>query len=525
MAAPPRNGLSREIWRRVWLLQSMGLMVAAAVTLPWLSIFLRHALLGRGVVATADLDIPGALAAPGGVLLLVILAIGWLAVELFGHAAQFVVAHEVLHCRKITVPTALALVVRHFKGLLALILSLALRSTAIALPFLLVVAAVLKIQLQQGELGDYLARRPPEFLLAVALAGLLLLCMILMLVRHLIDWLLALPLLIFHGQDPTMARRNGRRLASGHRWRLFLHLLGWLSIPPMVTAAVVVVSLPLLWWSADLFGGRIGLSSLVVGVALGGWGLSGLLARFVSATSFSAYHACLCLRAGLDAGASDRSPPGFARLPWALALGAFLIVVATLAGSYLWLGRLKAEPPIPIFAPRGFSVVAAESSIDAIEAAIRSGAYQVETGLPPGGKVHVFHDPGVPGVVRLVSADCDLVKRLAAQRADWRVGLLVRSPPDEIHGLDVDFLAIRPRVFSRDLARRAEAAGLEVDAWMADEGLDISSAVSRGARGIITTDPQLVRRVLAERSELNPAERLLLDLLYRTRHFLEIIRP
>jgi glycerophosphoryl diester phosphodiesterase len=60
------------------------------------------------------------------------------------------------------------------------------------------------------------------------------------------------------------------------------------------------------------------------------------------------------------------------------------------------------------------------------------------------------------------------------------------------------------------LIRRAHRRGKTIMAWTVNDALAMSNLTSQGVDGLITDYPDLAARVLTERSELNPAERLLL---------------
>ena len=62
------------------------------------------------------------------------------------------------------------------------------------------------------------------------------------------------------------------------------------------------------------------------------------------------------------------------------------------------------------------------------------------------------------------------------------------------------------------LVRDARAAGKEVYVWTVNDPLSMSHMASLGVSGLITDEPALAREVLAQRSALGAAERLVLAL-------------
>lgn len=60
--------------------------------------------------------------------------------------------------------------------------------------------------------------------------------------------------------------------------------------------------------------------------------------------------------------------------------------------------------------------------------------------------------------------------------------------------------------------KRADKAGIDVFVWTINDSVGMSSMLSRGVDGLITDEPALARSVLRQRTELNPGERLLIEL-------------
>ena len=56
---------------------------------------------------------------------------------------------------------------------------------------------------------------------------------------------------------------------------------------------------------------------------------------------------------------------------------------------------------------------------------------------------------------------------------------------------------------------------MRVFVWTINDPAGMSSMLSRGVDGLITDQPAIARKVLRERADLNPGERLLVDLAAR----------
>lgn len=117
---------------------------------------------------------------------------------------------------------------------------------------------------------------------------------------------------------------------------------------------------------------------------------------------------------------------------------------------------------------------------------------------------------GMVDQVQIMSLKPEGVAKIRALRPDWPVGLLSSVAVGDALRLDVDFLAVNARFISPGLIRRAHRRDKRIMAWTVNDPLGMSELMSQGVDGVITDLPALGMQVLAERAELNPAERLLL---------------
>lgn len=124
---------------------------------------------------------------------------------------------------------------------------------------------------------------------------------------------------------------------------------------------------------------------------------------------------------------------------------------------------------------------------------------------------------GMEGDIATMSLKYPQVQAMAALRPDWPRGVLAARAVGDLTGLDADFLAVNTGQVSMQLLARAHRAGKLVYAWTVDDPLTMSRLMSMGVDGLITNDPGLARRVIAERAALSAPERLLLWLADRYR--------
>ncbi|MHB8902918.1 MAG: glycerophosphodiester phosphodiesterase family protein [Thermoguttaceae bacterium] len=125
---------------------------------------------------------------------------------------------------------------------------------------------------------------------------------------------------------------------------------------------------------------------------------------------------------------------------------------------------------------------------------------------------------GMEGQVMIMSLKYDGIRKFRSLRPAWKVGLLSAVAVGDLTKVDADFLAVSTRIASRSFLRSARRGGKEVDVWTVNDPVTMSTMIGRGVRGLITDDPAVARRVLAERAQLGSLERLLLEVavLFRT---------
>lgn len=129
--------------------------------------------------------------------------------------------------------------------------------------------------------------------------------------------------------------------------------------------------------------------------------------------------------------------------------------------------------------------------------------------------VQIVEESEMVDQVKLMSLKLEGVEKVRALRPSWPVGLLSTISVGDLTRLDVNFLGLNANSISDKLVDRAHKADMEVYAWTVNDPANMSAMLSRGVDGLITDRPATCRKVIAERSTLNPGERLLIDLAAR----------
>ncbi len=124
--------------------------------------------------------------------------------------------------------------------------------------------------------------------------------------------------------------------------------------------------------------------------------------------------------------------------------------------------------------------------------------------------VDIVEQTGMTDEVAIMSLKYEGVQKIRALRPDWRIGLLSATAIGDLASLDVDFLAVAMGMASPGFVRRSHEQGKQVFVWTVNDAVSLSRMMSLGVDGVITDEPALAREVIAERADLNPAERLLM---------------
>jgi glycerophosphoryl diester phosphodiesterase len=118
--------------------------------------------------------------------------------------------------------------------------------------------------------------------------------------------------------------------------------------------------------------------------------------------------------------------------------------------------------------------------------------------------------------IMLMSLKLAGLQKAAALRPSWTRGLLNTVSVGDLTRLDLDFLALNTAAATPALIRRAHGRGLQVFVWTVNDPVQMSVMLSRGVDGLITDEPDLVRRVMEYRDTLGPFGRVLVWLAGET---------
>ncbi len=123
---------------------------------------------------------------------------------------------------------------------------------------------------------------------------------------------------------------------------------------------------------------------------------------------------------------------------------------------------------------------------------------------------------GLADRVEYMSLEYRRIQRLATADPNPPTGFVSNISVGDLTDSNADFFAVSARAASRDFVRRAHSHGKKVYVWTVNTPREMALFVDRGVDGIITDNPSLLRKVLAELDDFAAAERLLLRVSHET---------
>ncbi len=399
----------KEIWREALgiLRKSIGQVFTTHLAYIALGVILFTPLVGMlghlllhlsGKTALSDLDIAWFLLSPLGMAALIVMAALLITILAFEQASLMAISAGAVRGLHIGALQALRFTARRAARIYLFTAHLVARVLIITLPFLAAGGAIAWFLLTDYDINYYLTEKPPGFLLAVALIGVLLLTMLVVLIRKLIGWSLALPLVLFTDLPPARSFVESNELVEGHKREVVTALLSW-AAAALLLGAVVVACVQLLGsLLVPLFFDSIKLLVIVLGGVVALWSLGNLVTTTLTSGSFAAVVMIFYERYGSKITTSDLEDKQPKRL-WRMTAPRFALLLigavaaAALAGSWL-LNGIQTQDDVVVIAHRGAAGKAPENTLASIREAIKDGADMIEIDVQESsdGEVVVIHD-------------------------------------------------------------------------------------------------------------------------------------
>ncbi|MCU0990163.1 MAG: hypothetical protein MUE63_11425, partial [Xanthomonadales bacterium] len=232
----------RACWRTLALTDVTAKIVAFVLLTPMVAILFRVLLAMSGRTVLADQDILLFFVRPAGGLLAILfggLLLGIVALE---QSALMAVLYANQAGRPIGVSTALRFALAHGWPVLRLTARMVGGTMLAVAPFVALAGVTYVALLGDHDINYYLKERPPAFLAALGIGGVIVVALAAVLLRLWTGWFSALPLVLFEDVSPARALRVSRDRARGHRRALVLSIVGWALALAAVSAAATSVT-------------------------------------------------------------------------------------------------------------------------------------------------------------------------------------------------------------------------------------------------------------------------------------------
>ncbi len=374
-------------------------LVVAGVLLPLGSAGLHLLVRGSGRQVLADTDIALFLLTPWGWAALLLGGAVWLSALALQQAALLnVLALGSVDHRWMA---ALVATIGSWKPIFLVSVRLVFRVLLWSLPFVAALGLIYVGLLTRYDINYYLSVQPAEWWWALALAGGVLGCWLVVLVPRLLLWYLAFPLVMFADVAPSQALAQSSDRMRGKRRVWFGTLAIWLALPGL--AGVVLTSLlaGLGHWLLDEPNTSLTRALVIVGALTSAWAAG----QWLLSVGASAWHAALWYRWARQRSAiPDAAREVEAILPQRLAryvprvprwLAVVIVGASVAAAGGVWsMTEMSLGDRASVTAHRGASGEAPENTLAAFRLAIEQQADWVELDvqLTADGHVVVFHD-------------------------------------------------------------------------------------------------------------------------------------
>jgi glycerophosphoryl diester phosphodiesterase len=389
----------RFCWSELVLTSVVYRIIAFVVLTPMLGVLIRSLLWVSGESVLADQDILHFFLGPAGWVSAIIGVSALATVAVSEQAALLVIIRAGAEGKRVGPLEALQFAAGQAWPLLRFTAQVVFRVLLILAPFGGLIGLVYFSLLSRHDINYYLQHRPTEFLVAVAIAGLIATTLCVILARILLRWLLAVPLLLFEGVEPRLALKTSAQRTRRKYLAMLCWLTAWILFSILLASAFSAPVGIFGRWLMPLLAETLSGALLGVGLLLLALFVSNLVASVLawiafSLTLFNLYRP----RARMSQESISQQPKrsrileNLTATRAVLALAGLTLAAAAVGG--LALRSIRFEDRTLVTAHRGASSSAPENTLAAIRQAMEDGADYVEIDVQEtvDGHVVLFHD-------------------------------------------------------------------------------------------------------------------------------------
>jgi len=391
----------RRSWKQLLIIHFSFTALGVILFAPLVGFVGQLLLRLSGQPALADQDIAYFFLSPFGMLALILMAALLIGILAFEQAAMMRVALSVKQHQRVGNINALLYTAARVSRLLLFTVRLVARVLLLTLPFLAVAAGIAFFLITDYDINYYLVEKPTEFWKAAVLIGVVIIIMVISLVRKLLGWSLALPLLLFGDVSPAKSFAESTRITQGNRKLIFMVLATWAGLAGLLSIVVLGAIQILGSWIVPGVSESIGLLVVVLGGLSALWMAGNFLLTTFTSGSFAYLVMGFYQQYGPDLKAelteSDRKDAELKSLRLTPTRIAVVLVAAVavsgLTGAWL-INGIQTDDKITIVAHRGAAGKAPENTLAAFSQAIEDRTDWIELDVQESvdGKVVVMHD-------------------------------------------------------------------------------------------------------------------------------------
>jgi glycerophosphoryl diester phosphodiesterase len=386
-------------WRQSLVFHLLMQLFGLAMFGPLLTWAGHRLVLASGEPVISNFDIAVFVLSPIGVVFVLIVAALTTGLVLAELAGQSWIAGHAIDRRSTSVTSTIAVVLRQLPALILLGGRMFLRLAVLCLPFLAGCAVIWLTTLRGHDINYYLTERPPEWVRALRLAGMLGATYAALAAWQLARWVYAVPILVFEGGAPASALQESVRRTRKNLRRIVPPLLLWWL---MLTAAAVAIA----WagravadagldWAGIDFRRVLPLVALYLVVTLAaGYLYSGLQFAGHQILVMRLYTEELNRAKWQVPATREQSEQRAGAVARAAILVMLALLVVAVGTTWVIATRLDLDAEVAITAHRGASVAAPENTMAAFRAAMEAGATYAELDVQRtrDGEIAVLHD-------------------------------------------------------------------------------------------------------------------------------------
>jgi len=301
----------------------------------------------------------------------------------------------------ITAISAVSFALRHMQKIFLFANRLILKLLLLMLPFLALAGLVAFLLITEHDINYYLSQKPPEFMKVVAINGVIILLMTVFVLRKLLSWSLALPLILFNDVSPADSFARSEEMTRERKKEIFIYFAIW----AVVSFLVGVIVLGTINFIGDTLAANyfnaIKILIFIIGLFAVLLSLANFFITIFTSSTFAALTVLLANRYGAPLKSEVLNTKELAstwkanktKLVFAFA---GLALISLMMGSF-YLNDSKELRDVEIFAHRGAAGKAPENTIASFKQAIDDKTDWIELDLQEAkdGTVVVIHDSDV----------------------------------------------------------------------------------------------------------------------------------